>query len=752
MRIVQPILKDWTFRKGQDEAVQVSLPHCYNAVDGQDGSPMYRGEGTYTKTWTLTEAEAGKTHYLEVGAAALCAEVRVNGVLCYEGKCGYAMFRVKLEPNVHVGENTIEIKAMNPINNRVYPAMADFSFYGGVYRNVSIITDDDVHFCELDGSRDGIILEPTVEADGTGRLRVTASVCAEKGEIEGEFRVAVVDAAGAVVACASSPAAACCTAELTLPGVHLWNGVADPYLYTTVVTLCDPAGSETDERRLSTGFRTIGYDAERGFLLNGKPCQLRGVARHQDFGGVGNAVTRAELETDLRLILEVGANSVRSSHYQHCDDWYELCDRAGLLVWAEVPVISAVPQKADADANAMQQLDLLIAQARNHCSVYCWGVQNETCMISNNPYTWDLARRLAERCKQLDPSRMTAQANEYTTDNDCPILQHTDILGFNLYYGWYYGQIEELQGRLDAIHAANPGKPIILTEYGVDTNPRFHSLEPKANDYSEEYQLKFIGNAIRAISERSWMAGGYVWNMFDFGSAGRDEGGKKGQNQKGLITIDRQTKKDAFFLYKANWSAEPFVYAAGRRFVNRAQEATDITVLSNMQRLTLTVNGVPVAEKIVEGASTVFAQIALLPGENTVRVTGVNADGISCEDVICICRVAEPDASYVLPKKKTSGANAVNWFIGLDPDTMGQVEKKPLRPEGFTFDDTIDDIFCNEAAKAVFLKYFTPITKGNRFDPHSLMSANTLFGFMRGMNIPDSLKIKCEQEMNEIDR
>lgn len=748
MRKSTLINDNWLFCKADGEKISVNIPHCYNSIDGQDGSKMYRGTGIYERDIVIDKDDLEHRIYLEVGAASLSSKVFVNDKLCHKTKCGFSLFRVDISDYLAEGSNRLRIEVSNAVDNTIYPAMADFSFYGGLYRDVRIIVDDSIHFEEIGRGLDGLYLTPTV-CDKDGMLDAEIFIKREKDysdkvlceiSIEDTLQNTVVSK----VSEETSEDSIILSAKVS--DVHLWNGLEDPFLYSVNVKLYDKAGNLCDERTKEIGFRTVEYSKEAGLLLNGNPYKLHGVSKHQDFGNLGNAVTEKELQKDLELILETGANSVRCSHYQHCDRWYELCDRAGLLVWAEIPVISSVPQNRDADDNAFEQLELLINQVRNHTCVYCYGVQNEVCMISKNSYTFDLVDRLSRKAKESDNTRLTAQANEYGTENDSPILDYTDILGFNYYYGWYYGKLEDLQDRLDSVHEANPDKPLILTEYGVDTNVRFHSDSPKANDYSEEYQLKFLENAINAIEERKFMAGGYVWNMFDFGSAGRAEGGEKGKNQKGLVTIDRQTKKDAFYLYKAHWSGEKFVYVAGRRYINRPGDKTDITVISNLESLTLKVNGECVDTKKVTSAMTVFENVKLIPGSNEIQVYGGN-----CQDTVTINSVDKPDETYVCKSAKESD-NAVNWFEGLNPDTMEKVEKKELRPEGFSFENSICDIFSNKEAKAVFIKYLSPIADGPRFDEGSPISVNALLGFVKAMNIPESLLIACEQEINTIDK
>lgn len=746
MRSVFKINDNWTFKRGDNAPETVSIPHCYNAVDGQDGSKMFRGVTTYERDLEVTGEDLKSTVILEVGAASISSRVFVNDKLCHELRCGFSMFRVDITGLLTIGCNKIRIEVSNAVDNTIYPAMADFSFYGGIYRDVDIIIDDDLHFEEIGKGLDGIYVNPKVCGD-EGELCADVFIKRESGYTgNATCMLKVTDReSGEEVVCTSAEAKGSHT-NLTaaISKVSLWDGVNGPFLYDAVFELYDESGNLCDRRTIPVGFRTIEYSPEKGLLLNGKPYKLHGVAKHQDFGGLGNAITEKEMQTDLALILEMGANSVRCSHYQHCDRWYELCDEAGLLVWAEIPVISSVPQKAEADENAMEHLELLIDQVRNHTCVYCYGVQNEVCMVSKNEYTFNLVDRLSKKARELDESRLIAQANECGTEDDSPILNSTDILGYNLYYGWYYGQIEDLQPRLDSIHSANPDKPLILTEYGVDTNVRFHSTEPKANDYSEEYQLLFSENAINAVEERSFMAGGYVWNMFDFGSAGRAEGGEKGKNQKGLVTIDRKIKKDAYYLYKAHWSKEKFIYIAGRRYVNRPGDMTNITVISNVKELSLKVNGTDIDKRPVEGAMTVFKDVAIKPGENEIVVYSKELS-----DQITVNSVKEPDPSYIC-EKKTDSDNAINWFEGLDPETMEKVDKTELDPSCFTFENQICDIFENDEAKAVFIKYLKPITEGARFDPSSPITVNELLGFVKALNIPESLLVSCEQELNKI--
>ncbi len=726
MRTVYPLNSGWTCAVGAGAPAPVTLPHCYNVQDGAVQLPLYRGTATYRRTLTLDAAPAGPV-YLEIGAAALRGRVLVNGAVAGESDCGFALWRVLLTPHLRAGDNELVVEVSNAADVPLYPAMADFSFYGGLYRDVNLVFDDALHFAECDGSRDGVTVR--CEENGDGSFTVYCDLHIEGCDDAALARAELRDADGELVAYGQDITAEYMEFMLRVAEPHRWQGTEDPYLYELTCCLYPAGAPACDVRRLAVGLRTVECTADGGLRLNGRPWQLHGVARHQDRMGKGSAVTRADMEQDLRLILELGANAVRLSHYQHAEEFYDLCDRAGLLVWAEVPVISAVDPAAE--GNAMRQLDALIAQVGNHCCVYCWGVQNEFTITGTGPEHPALLTRLAARARELDPTRYVAQAQVYSLEDTSVLNTATDLVGYNLYYGWYYSAIPDLQARLDALHRALPGTPLLITEYGVDTNPRYHSPAPQAKDYSEEYQLLFCDNALRAVAERPWMVGSYVWAMFDFGSAQRDEGGQKGVNQKGLVTFDRAVKKDAFYLYKAWWSDEPFVRLAGRRFVNRCGETADITVLSNLAALRLSVNGVPAGEANAPDPMQVFAGVALAPGENRIEVTGRDAAGALYRDAMTLCRVAAPDPAYRAPQ--SGGGHAVNWFERAPADEGGPLPA-PVE-NGFTFQDKLPAIWANTAARAVFLRYLAPLTENPRWDPAAPMTLEALLRLSHA-NVP----------------
>ena len=738
----------WSFHKENEASEQVRIPHTYNSADGQSGTSMWRGRGFYTRKLMITEADLKQSLFLEIGAAAMVSTVYINGQKVYENTCPYALYRMSINEYVNEGENQIEIVTDNSANDAVYPQMADFSFYGGLYRDVKVIAAPKIHFDYLDGSRDGVQIRTVKEENGScWKVVGTGSIVCEKAKSKGKVRMLLLNQEEVVCETSASMEFSgkdtfSLTLEISKP--HLWMGTEDPYLYQVKLELYEEE-TVVEERSISTGFRTIQITSDQGLFLNGKHVKLRGVARHQDFGGVGNAVSKENMECDMQLIKEIGANSVRLSHYQHDDYFYQRCDEEGILVWAEVPFISIISENEAAEDNIREQMRRLILQCGNHTSVYCWGVQNEITIAGENEEIHAHVKRMSEYTKNLDPDRYTAEANIYSVANESPINRLAELVGYNLYYGWYYDTIPGLQKRLDEFHAACPDIPLLVTEYGVDTNPQYHSYEPKTKDYTEEYQLLFTDNALRSFEERPYFVGSYVWNLCDFGSANRDEGGKQGQNQKGLVTIDRKIKKDAFYLYKAYWSETPFVKLAGSRFINRHKEKNTITVLTNLKKLELLVNGESVARTETVNPMTHFEGILLSKGKNQIAVRGYDAQGNFYEDHMILNFTEEEDKSYQYIKKD-EGGNVINWFEKFD---LTDAEEIQLDPEGFSSADKVGTIMKNPEGEKVILKYFGTMVEHPKF---AMMKAMTLdaMGKLKNLGIPQELITVINKELNQI--
>lgn len=728
----------------------ITLPHCFNAIDGQNGEGMYKGVCWYQKSFMITGEDLENYHFLEIGAASLVSEVYINGTLVNTSKCGFSMFRINVTKYLKVGENLISIMVDNSYHNDVYPLMADFSFYGGIYRDVKLIKTKALHFDLLDNSRDGIYITQRKVEENCFRLSMKGNIINEDTSRQNiKVNITLRDREENLWFVKSLHLEVTDEIEFDFEEIIenpiLWQGIENPYLYSLEVELY---GEDQiyDQRSIEIGFRTVEINPEKGVFLNGKAMKLNGVARHQDFAGVGNAITREHMELDMSLIKEIGANSIRLSHYQHHDYFLSLCDREGMLVWAEIPFISAPVTSDKTNQNAKDQLERLIKQGYNHCSIYCWGIQNEITIAAENDSIYEKVKELESMAKSLDDSRYTAQANIYSVADESPLNSCTDLLGYNLYYGWYYKEMQDLGSRLDEFHKARPDMPLMVSEYGVDTNPKFHSYNPTVRDYTEEYQLLFHYNALKTFKERPFVLGGYVWNMFDFGSDMRDEGGNKGKNQKGLVILDRTLKKDAFYLYKAFWSEIPFVKLAGSRFKNRHKALNDIVVLSNLNRIRLYLNNEFIKEMNLSEAMKQFPDIKLQHGENKVKAEAFDEDGTVYTDEMILNYVDTMDQSYVFikPEEKT---HVTNWFEKFD---LSNVEDVTVKEGYYSTSDTIEALFENEQSKEVFQKYFDNMAEEPRFRVMmGLMTIDSMSKISR-FNIPKELIHAINKELNVI--
>ena len=666
MRHIIHFNENWTFNKPGETAAAVSLPHTWNNVDGQDGGNDYwRGTATYSKAFAKPELRDGERCFIEFDGAAMTADVILNGRHLAHHEGGYSTFRADLTDALE-DENLLVVTVDNSANDRVYPQMADFTFfYGGLYRDVKLIVVPAEHFELLKDGTPGIKVTPevhlkereayvAVETWPVGGNEVWLEIPTEHGK---EFRKVEIGNGHTYT-------------NIILKNVHLWDGPDDPYLYTVTAKLVKN-GEVVDEISNRFGCREFHIDPEKGFFLNGRSYPLRGVSRHQDLKGKGSALTYEDHKADMAIIRELGANTLRLAHYQHAQDFYDLCDENGLIVWAEIPYISK--HMTNGKQNALNQMRELITQCYNHPSVVCWGLSNE--ITASGSVTEELLedhREINELCHELDSTRPTVMAHAFMLEKDSPLIPIADIASYNLYFGWYLGELEQNEQFFDEYHAMYPDRVIGFSEYGADANTAFHSSRPEKGDYTEEYQCVYHEHILKLIEERPWLWATHVWNLFDFAADGRDEGGKKGENQKGLVEFDHKIKKDAFYLYKAAWSKEPFVHLCGKRYSDRAEEKTQIKVYSNHESVTLTVDGKEVETKT---GSRVFTFEIPLTGEH--RIEAVSGD---CRDSMTLRRVSEPNPAYLFRKQAV-----INWFDAADydpscysiKDTMGALSQNP---------------------------------------------------------------------------
>ena len=670
MRKTELFNENWIFVKedaGADKAPNmvgepVALPHTWNAKDGQDGgNDYYRGRCWYVKPFDKPALCAEEELWLEFRGVAMTAEIYLNGKQLGRHEGGYSTFRVNITA-VLQDKNTLAVSADNSRNRTVYPQKADFTFYGGIYRDVYLITVPKSHFALGYCGGPGLQATPALNnADVTVTLEARLENTPDGTLVDFAIK-GVGSATGTVQDNRVS-------AILTIPNAHLWNGVYDPYLYTATAEI--NGGADTIEARF--GCREFSFDPKKGFFLNGRSYPLCGAARHQDREGAGSALTPEMHREDMEFFNEMGANTIRLAHYQHDPYFYDLCDEAGMVVWAEIPYISE--HMPEGNENTLSQMAELVVQNYNHPSIICWGLSNE--ITAAGEISQDLIdnhRQLHSLCHSLDITRPTTMAHVFMLPADSELVMLPDIRSYNLYYGWYLGELEDNGKWFDDFNAKYPQAVIGLSEYGADANPRYQSASPERGDYTETYQAEYHEHMLAMWASRPYIWAMHVWNMFDFAADGRDEGGKHGINQKGLVSFDRKIKKDAFYIYKAYLAKSPFVHLCGRRYVDRVEGLTTVKVYSNQPQVTLYVDG---KEFATQSGDKVFRFEVPLTGEHVIE-----ARSRECSDTIRVCKANEANPAYML-----SGAEIVNWFTKEEmevregyysiKDTMGDIKKSP---------------------------------------------------------------------------
>lgn len=639
MRRTIELSEGWLFTDLDGQQTNVSIPHTWNNIDGQDGGNDYRrGACRYEVALPQVEVDADSQEvWLEFDGVNASAQVMLDGETLGSHDGGYSTFRFNLTGKLGA-ESRLTVIVDNSVNNRVYPQKADFTFYGGIYRGVRLLVVNRAHFALDYLGSCGVRVTPSVEGQD-------ATVRVESRVTDGDVAITLLDRKGRVVSQGTGT-----NAVLSIPKVHRWHGVEDPYLYTCHAEV-QVDGQTTDALDIPFGVRSWRLDAKQGFFLNDKPYPLHGVSRHQDRKGVGNAITRAMHDEDMALIMEMGCNSVRLAHYQHDQYFYDLCDRNGLVVWAEIPYISEhMPEGRE---NTISQMKELIEQNYNHASIVCWGVSNEiTISTKDKKDMLDNHHVLNDLIHQTDPTRFTTLACYAMCGPFNPVAHITDVVSWNLYLGWYVPGLFLNDLWIGFFHLCYPKRLLGYSEYGAEGMPNLHSSHPRRNDHTEEYQAKYHEFMLRCFARRKHMWANHVWNMFDFAADARDQGGEPGMNHKGLVTFDRKTKKDSFYLYKAYWSKDAFVHICSKRYVERAETTTLVKVYSTENKVALRVNGKFFAEQ--EGNDHVFTFRVPLTGEITVEA--------SCgklKDSAVFRHVDTPNPDYVL--KKVKNPQKSNW-------------------------------------------------------------------------------------------
>ena len=663
-RIITSLDPSWQFLRSDATGAQnttfndsswtpVSLPHTWNNLDGQDGgNNYYRGIGWYRKHITPSSAWAGDDIYIKFDGANLVTDLYINGTFIGEHDGGYSAFGWDVTPYLTLGaDNVIAVKVNNANNNNIAPLAGDYTMDGGLYRHVNLIVSTPEHvanqeFVPADPTgvgpsvgywlnTPGVYLTPTNVSAASANLNIKTDVRNDSSTAKSLTVVTdVVDAAGNLVTELSSTQSVPANTTLVasqntiITNPHLWDGVNDPYLYQAYISIYSgPTLDDVVQQPL--GFRFYSISPTTGFSLNGQPYRLEGVDFHQDRLNEGWAISDADQTQDVSLIQQMGATFVRLSHYQHAPLTYQLLDQDGIAAWSEIPMNGTnngnMPGTQSFLDNAKQQLQEMIRQNYNHPSVIVWGLYNE---INDNATNDSIITALNTLAHQEDPTRLTTAANNQSPTG--PLAAITDVVSFNEYFGWYSGSLSDFAPWLASTHASLPTTAFGISEYGAGASINQHQDNPPepANGgpfHPEEYQDLFHEAYWAAISAESYTWETTVWNMFDFASDGRNEGDTPGRNDKGLVTYDRQTKKDAVYFDQANWSNSPVIYITGHTWTQRSASAEPIKIYANMDSVTLTVNGQligTIAKSSAPDDVFLWNSISLPDGTNTLSVTG----------------------------------------------------------------------------------------------------------------------------------
>ena len=640
-RVCRNINRDWTFRFShqvdKNSGVKVQLPHTWNAQDALSGKQDYkRGIGNYTKSFVAPDEWKGRRLFVRFEGANSVATVFLNGKWVGEHRGGYSAFVFELTNGIKWGtHNELLVRVNNAEDLSVMPLVGDFNFYGGIYRDVELIATDEACISPMYYGSPGVFLTTETVSERQARISLRTILSNRLDDVRDAVLKWRVTANGSEVTAGEKNITLQARAEeqseksvFTIDRPRLWDGRRDPFLYDVDVSLWID-GREVDCVRQPLGIRTCSIDAEKGFFLNGRHLSLQGVCRHQERAQIANALRPQHHEEDVDIMLEMGVNAVRLAHYQQADYMYDLTDRHGILAWAEIPFVGpggyADKGFVDSEAfreNGRQQLLELICQLHNHPSIFCWGLFNELKEAGDNPVEY--IRELNELAHRADPSRPTTSASNQGGD----INYITDLIAWNRYDGWYGASPRSLATWLDKTHAARPDLRIGISEYGAGASVLHQQdslRQPAASGWwhPENWQTYYHMENWKIIHSRPYVWGSFVWNMFDFGAAHRTEGDRPGINDKGLVTHDRATRKDAFYFYKANWNPAPMLHIAGKRASERLRPETEVMVFSNAEKVELFVNGQSAGVQRPDDYRTCRFAVKLRSGSNRIEARAV---------------------------------------------------------------------------------------------------------------------------------
>jgi beta-galactosidase/beta-glucuronidase len=612
--------------------LEVTLPHTFNGGDGEDGGAYFRGAAWYRHGFGALDARMGRVAWLQIDGAALSTQVYVNGSLAGEHDGGYARFRVNITSFLQPGRNVLALRVDNSRHPHVAPLGGDFTVFGGLYRDVSLLTTGDVHIDLADHGGPGVYVSTRSLTDAQARITVRANV---RNTRDTGARVIVTttvrDAEGHAVARGASVVGvragttAPATTDLTIENPRRWRGVADPHLYRVTTQIKVRGESATlDHVSVPLGLRTTSIDPARGFMLNGEPYPLHGVNLfHSGRPGRGLAVTADEIRQDFAILKELGVTGVRFVHFQHPPLAYEEADRLGFVVWTEIPLNGAIDPGRPFLENLEQQARELVRQNGNHPSVAIWGLGNEVYAV--NPDVNRVLAHMQRVFREEDPSRPTTYAHCCQSDDDEKAM-HSDTIAFNRYFGWYPDQKGTLGGWARQFHEKNPTRAFAVGEYGAGASIRHQELAPRMPEttggwHPEQYQALFHEKSWQEIADLDFLWGKFVWVAFDLASNGRSEGDRPGINDKGLVTHDRAVRKDAFYYYKAQWSREPMLHLTSKRLGQLREKTVTVKAYTNAGEVDLIVNGELRGKAQVQAGIASWTDVELAPGGNEIVVT-----------------------------------------------------------------------------------------------------------------------------------
>jgi len=693
MRNIININSNWQFSKDNEKFENVTLPHTWNNLDGQDGGDDYLRQECFYKKELEIKKQDGKI-YVEFEGSNHITNVTFNGKYLGKHEGGFSTFRFDIT-NLIEDKNILEVKVDNSEDIPVYPQKADFTFFGGIYRNVNIVQVSKTHFdLEYYGSN-GIYITPVVKGN-TANVNVKAYI---KGDVKGEAKFTILDDKCNVVKEITTNLENIVDVDLVIDNPTLWNGRINPYLYTLNSEIIVD-GKITDNKEIKFGVRDFSVDSEKGFILNNNGYSLRGISRHQDTLNKGWAVSNYDHYRDMELIKEVGANTIRLAHYQHSQFFYDLCDESGMVIWAEIPFITMFIEGEEAKQNTILQMKELVLQNYNHPSICFWGISNEITIGGESDALLQNQKELDGLVKSLDKTRLTTLANVSFVESESEQNNITNIIGYNHYFGWYGGELKDNEEWIDSFHEKYPNRSLCISEYGAEGILALHTDSPECRDYTEEYHSAYHEHMVKIFEDRPFIWGTYQWNMFDFAADAREEGGIKGRNNKGLVSYGRDIKKDAFYLYKAYWNkSEKFIHITGRRYFERIDDKVNIKLYSNLDEITLFINGEKFGVKNAQNIF-VFNDVPLKSGMNRIKaVSG------SFVDEITLNKVQQANETYVLIEDDYGDNDgAKNWFSELGDDIPALLEFKEVY---FSIKDMIKDILIDEEATAILMSIFS---------------------------------------------